>query len=218
MLTTMSKLEPNQSMLFMAGEEISMSSETNENSSNLLMQVPYEQAKCTISAVKKEEGVVYNVLLYDVITLPKYYMPLFRLCSKATERDEINVYGDSIGGNLATAISIAVAIKNTKAKTKMIALGDIMSAMTVIIDCGENTEISKYAHFMFHMSSSGGMGNTTQVIEVNQQTFGYILDYLKVAVKNKSITTEEFDLIVNRRQDVYITGQEMAKRLGKTVL
>ena len=190
----------------------------NTGNSTILLQIPYDQAKCTITNLPQEGGVRYNVLLYDVISEPKDYMSLFRVCTKAQEGDDIWVYVDSVGGAISTAIAIKTALAGTKAKVHMVGLGDVMSAATLLVDGKDNTSIGKYSHFMYHMSSSGGAGNTTAVIQLNQQILGYIIDYLKESTRNGNITVDELDLIMNKQQDVYITGVEMAKRLKKDIL
>lgn len=186
--------------------------------STILLQIPYDQAKCTIVPFQNGEGsILYSVLLYDEITEPRCYMSLFRVCSKATEKDVIRVAIDTIGGSVSTAIAIKTALESTKAKVIYVALGDVMSAGTLLFDGTGECEICKYAHFMYHMSSGGMMGNTMAIIENSQQTLSYILDYLNEALENNCITKEEYDLIVNKRQDVYITGKEMAERLKKDI-
>lgn len=189
-----------------------------DENNNVMMSLSPDAAKCTVSAIKTENGIVFNILLYDIISEPKHYLTLFRICSKAREIDTIRFFCDSVGGSIMTAVSIANALQNTKAKVEKIAFGDVMSAATLIVDCKENTQIAKYSHFMYHMSSTGGLGNTTALIETNQEILKYVIDYLKNAVAEEIITTDEFDLIVNKRQDVYITGPEMAKRLKKDIL
>jgi len=186
--------------------------------STILFQIPEELSKCTITPMKKNGGTTYNVLLYGSIGEAKEYVSLFRMCTKATEQDCIDVYVDTVGGNITTAIAISNALEGSSAKVRRIGLGDVMSAGTLIVDGGPETEIGKFAHFMYHMSSSGGMGNTTAIIETNQQLFGYIIDYLRDAVNKKCITPEEMDMIVNKRQDVFITGKEMAERLNKELI
>jgi len=186
--------------------------------STILLQVPYEAAKCTVVAVPNgENSILYNVLLYDEITEPKDYMSLFRICTKSRETDVIKIAFETIGGSVTTAVAIATALSGTKAKVIKIALGDVMSAGTLLCDGTGHIEIGEYAHFMYHMSSSGLMGNTKAVIEGGKQIVDYIEDYLKEAVETGCITSEELDLIVNKRQDVYVVGQEMAKRLNKDI-
>lgn len=193
--------------------------------STILFQIPYELAKCTITPVSNGEGgITYHALLYGVIGTAKDYMSLFRICTKSSENDLIKVYVDSVGGDITTAIAIHNALNGTKARVEKIALGDVMSAATLIVDCIDSPDgrktctVGKYAHFMYHMSASGGFGNTTVIIETSQHLFGYIVDYLKEAVKRKCITTDEFDMIVNKRQDVFITAKNMAERLNKQII
>lgn len=186
--------------------------------STILLQIPYEQAKCTIVPLKMGENAIkYNVLLYDVIGDSKDYMSLFRVCSKARQGDEICIFLDTVGGSIATAIAIATALSSTKAKVTKIAFGDVMSAGTLIFDGIGEFEICKYSHFMYHMSSGGMMGSTTSIIRASQQVLDYVKDYLEESVKTGCITEEERSLILDKGQDVYITGKEMADRLKKDI-
>lgn len=193
--------------------------------STVLFQIPSNLAKCTITPTPKENGTFYRVLLYGTIEAAKDYMSLFRIMSKCTENDEVEVNIDSPGGDIRTAIAIRNSIYSSKAhKVNLIALGDVMSAATLIYN-GTTSEdgrftcnIGKYAHFMFHMSSHGIMGNTVRVIEESKLLLGYVDDYLKDSIKNNCITPEEYDLISNKQIDVYITAKQMAERLNKQII
>lgn len=187
-----------------------------DNKSTVLLDIPPQAAACTISVAPNDNGGAgYIALLYGPIMKPSAYTTLERICVKATDKDTIDVYVDSPGGSVTIAVGICSFLALTKAKVRRIAIGDVMSAATIIIDGADTTYIGKYAHFMYHMSTNGGLNKTTKMIGASQLIFKYIVDYLKRAVKRGCITMDEAKSIVNQECDVYITGPEMANRLKK---
>jgi len=187
--------------------------------STIFFQLPADMAKCTITAVAKDDGgLVYNVLLYGVIANHKDYMSLSRMCSKSTEKDDIDIYVHSPGGSVTVAAGLLSKLANLSANVRFIAFGDVMSAATLFFTKAfDSMKVCKYARFMYHMSSTGGMSHTAKLIEDNKNIFEYISDYLVEANKSGLLTTDELDTIIDKRQDVFILANEMCKRLNQEI-
>ena len=165
-----------------------------------------------------EQG-IYNYHLYMYTSLmpetwAKVTDAFCRTLDLAGPDDTIHIHLASPGGCVVSMGRIVSAMMATKAKVITYAEGEVCSAATTIWGYGHERHISPTAYFMQHMSSQGIEGKTTDMVVKLTFCQNYIN---KILVHLKEIglfTQTEFDEMVNRSSDVFITGVEAIKRVG----
>lgn len=79
-------------------------------------------------------------------------------------RQAITIRLSSDGGDLYAALAIVGRLKRSKCKIITEGYGRIMSAATLILACGNERLISKYAFFMYHETSYELEGKHSQIL------------------------------------------------------
>lgn len=118
----------------------------------------------TLKALQMEYYLSFGINLRDrVLTLTgPIEQPMFDLVDvamsefEADGKSNVTVRIHSEGGSVYEALAIIGRLKGSKvSKITTEGYGQIMSAATMILACGEERRISKYAYFMHHESGYG---------------------------------------------------------------
>ena len=176
--------------------------------------IPNQNKPFSIS-VKDNKVYVY---VFGMIYTSEEYIYLNSILNAANENTEIEIYIDSVGGEVMNALYLAQALKNTKAKTTAIACGKVMSAATMIFNACQNKIIYSFSLFMFHDFSTGigGKGNimnqklsmSIQALKLNEKSLLSSKNVMLRKYLNKG-ELEKFD----NSFDVYIPGVIIDRRL-----
>jgi ATP-dependent protease ClpP protease subunit len=105
----------------------------------------------------------FDVFIDTEITEPEDYRDLIYHLFNATEDDSFVFYINSVGGNLASALSIIEGLKHTSASTTAIVQGECHSAASMIMLYCQEVIVLESAHAMIHTASYGTVGNTGNV-------------------------------------------------------
>ena len=138
------------------------------------------------------------------------------------EKVEVKLYIDSPGGDVATALYMAQAIRNTKAKVTAIAFGKVMSAATFLFDVCKNKVINDGSLFMFHDFSTGMYGKGSLIKEYIDITIKALKENENslLSPNNKRIkqylSPDELEKFTNSF-DVYVPGIIIKERLNAGV-
>lgn len=159
---------------------------------------------------------ILDIYITSVIRTPMLYSEAVSLMSELNEGDEIHLWLHTIGGHVDSAAYLIHAMNQTKAKTIGHAVGEVMSAGTMILVNCDEVEISPFAVFMYH-SASTIIGGKVHMIK---SYTGAVLDYANLFmedIKRKGyLTEEEFAQCTGEEAiDVYLTGAEVKTRLAK---
>jgi len=174
--------------------------------------------KAAIRETPKDGGICdYEVYIMQPITNGNYFDEVINILKYASDQTTVTFVCCSPGGELATAARLVAAMKNTRAKTITIAVGCVASATALVWTHGQERIVQEGATIMIHMSSHWDYGNTKAI----QSKAEFFVRYVKEiavdpAVASGVLTAEEAELVIDRRQDVYIDSYEMTKRLEGT--
>ena len=105
----------------------------------------------------------YDVFLDQEISEPANYRELNFLLNTASENDQFNLYINSPGGHLNTALMIIESLKVTNATTTAIIQGECHSAASMITMYCQEVAVLDSAHMMVHTATYGTVGNTGNV-------------------------------------------------------
>ena len=157
-----------------------------------------------------------DVYLTDQI-LPAYlYSEIASVFLLLGEADSVNIHLHTPGGFLETAQLFSHLIENCRCRNNVtgIAHGNVISAGTPILLACTHIQIAPGAHFMFHSSRHGDMGKTATIKSQSEAMMSFVNGMIRRMVERGMLKEEEYKRIAEGGQDVYISGSEMAVRLG----
>lgn len=138
-----------------------------------------------------------------------------RMLVNASEEDKFTFHISSYGGSLDAACRLCSAIRVTKAKVRTVAAGPICSAATFLWAEGHERVIKPGAYFMEHMSSHGDCGNSKNIAFAATMLVKFVATVvMKRMMDIKLYTQEEYDLMMTKGKDIYISAEVAASRLG----
>ncbi len=105
----------------------------------------------------------YDVFIDTDIGPPAAYRDLNFLLNTASEDDHFNLYINSPGGQLNTALMIIESLKVTEASTTAIIQGECHSAASMITMYCQEVHVLDSAHMLLHTATYGTVGNTSNV-------------------------------------------------------
>ena len=160
-------------------------------------------------------GVVHNFYIYGEIGQTQEYVDMFTILDTASENDVVNIYINSYGGDLFTAISIIHAMMRTQAQVVTHADGYVASAATLVFLSGTQLQVYPYTVFMFHDGSSGLDGKINESIKMLHSVQG-LIKRMAEDIYYPFLTREEIGDIFDGR-DLYIDYDECVIRLERVV-
>lgn len=105
----------------------------------------------------------YDVFIDSEITGPENYRELLALLFNANDGDSINIFINSEGGHLDTAIAIIEGLKNTQAHVVAVLIGACHSAASFISMYCHEVAVLDNAYSMVHTATFGSVGFTGNV-------------------------------------------------------
>lgn len=171
---------------------------------------------------------VCQIRLTTSINNRENYREVMQLLATAKSGDVIYFYLAGNGGRIDAETQLYNEIQRSKAKIVMVVTGDVYSAHANLSLMGDELQVGDYVLFMFHRSSAYGLvdsyceakfkdkkDRTQDAVAKCKQ---FLNEHLKV---DKRIVTEIMSRILNPDEikrvlaghDVYLTGEEIKKRL-----
>ena len=173
---------------------------------------------------KKEQRVFYpdrplarahEFYLTGTIESAENYTEWFDIIRHAGKNDAIQIYINSYGGDLFTAIQFLRVLGDTEATVIISVEGACMSAASMIFLYGDAFEISSHSMFMFHNYSSGVMGKGGEMYDRLSHEKNWSEKLLR-DVYSDFLTEKEITSILDNK-DIWMDGDEVIKRLKKKV-
>jgi len=141
------------------------------------------------------------------------FSEVFQLLFLANQGDKVTIFIDTPGGNVFTTQLLTDAMDRCKGDVITNATGLVASAGTVIFDHGKEKIVGPFAKFMYHGTSHSAAGNSTHIMIEAKLMLEFFQTILTDFRERGILTEEEFNRIVSQQDDVYITADEMRKRL-----
>jgi len=105
----------------------------------------------------------HDVYIDKEIEEPSEYRELISILFNATENDTVNMFINSPGGQLSSALAIVEGLKMTAAEVTAVIIGECHSAASIISMYCDRVAVLDSAHSMVHTASFGSMGSTGNV-------------------------------------------------------
>jgi ATP-dependent protease ClpP protease subunit len=163
----------------------------------------------------KPLGHLYTMYICGEIMAADNYIEHFETLRNADSSDVVKIHINSYGGDLMTAIQFLRAMAESDAAIIASVEGQCMSAATMIFLAAHAYEISEHSLFMFHNYSGGTMGKGGEMYDhiVNEREWS---KKIVSRVYDGFLTESEITSILDNK-DIWMDGEEVAKRLDKKV-
>ena len=171
---------------------------------------------------KKEQRVFYpdrpiarahEFYLTGTIDSAEHYTEWFDIIRHAGKNDAIQIYINSYGGDLFTAIQFLRVLGDTEATVIISVEGACMSAATMVFLCGDVFEVSSHSMFMFHNYSGGQFGKGGEMYDsiVHERVWS---EKLLRDIYSDFLSDKEIQAMLDNK-DLWMDGDEVVKRLEK---
>lgn len=135
----------------------------------------------------------YDVFIDSSIEEPSEYREFLSILFSAGEYDSINIFINSPGGHLDTALAIVEGLKCTQARVTAHIIGACHSAASIISMYCHEVAVLDNAYSMVHTASFGTVGNTGNV------------------KAHTEFTVKMVERLLNETYEGFLTHEELAK-------
>jgi ATP-dependent protease ClpP protease subunit len=151
---------------------------TLKSSSSIFETKSTSEVAITRQTLHIELALEYGINLQErTITLtgeigePQFHIVNFALTEmERSSKKKVTIIVHSEGGSVYEALAIIGRLKaSSVSKIITRGFGQVMSAATMILACGDERQISKFAYFMHHESSYGVEGRHSSIKDVTEQ-------------------------------------------------
>lgn len=153
----------------------------------------------------------HDVFLDGDITEPSNYRELLALLFNAGEEDTINIFINSNGGHLDTALAVVEGLKATDAGVTAVLIGACHSAASIISMYCHHVAVLDNAYSMVHTASFGAAGSTGNVKAHTEFTVQQVEKLLNETYEG-FLTKEEL-VKVKQGVEMWFDAEEIRKRM-----
>jgi ATP-dependent protease ClpP protease subunit len=157
----------------------------------------------------------HDIFLDDDIEAPSNYRELLALLFNAGEEDTINIYINSDGGDLDTALAIVEGLKNTQAAVTAILIGACHSAASVISMYCHQVAVLDSAYSMVHTASFGAAGSVGNVKAHTEFTVKRVEKLLNETYEG-FLTKDEL-VKIKQGSEMWFDADEIRERINRRI-
>ena len=176
-----------------------------------LFDIDEQESKSTYIKTSRQELCSHQVYLDEDIGEPKKYRDLINLLYTCSEDTEFNLFINTCGGNLSSAMAIIEAINNTNGTVRAIITGEAHSAGSIIALSCHEVIVTDSAHMMVHTASYGTGGNVSNVqshVDFSTRRINKILDKIYTGF----LTEAEF-VVLRQGVEFWFDSEQIIDRL-----
>jgi ATP-dependent protease ClpP protease subunit len=152
-----------------------------------------------------------DVYLIGVIKGPQYYSDSMHVIRTANPDDEVNIYVNSPGGRLDTAVQFINAMSYCQAPIHIHIDDECISAATFIAMHGDEYSVNPHARFMFHNYSGGVGGKGGEIYDNAVFMRQWIETYYRDIYKDFLTDKEIEDILAGK--DHYMIASDFVDRI-----
>lgn len=154
-----------------------------------------------------------DVYLTGAIKGPHYYLDCMHVIRTANPEDEVNIYINSPGGRLDTAVQFINAMSYSPASIHIHIDDECISAATFIAMHGDTYTVNPHARFMFHNYSGGAVGKGGEIYDNAVFMRQWIETYYTDIYKDFLTDQEIADILAGK--DHYMVASEFVERIQR---
>lgn len=154
----------------------------------------------------------HDMYLFGEIESSENYTHLLNYINCLNKNDTLRIYIDSEGGDIFTTLALLRAMRETRAHTHVIVVGQCSSSATLILLAAKTYEIEPHSMFMFHNYSGERFGKGGELYDniVFERMWS---ENLLKTVYCGFLSEDEITQILNNK-DIWMTRDEVVKRLN----
>lgn len=175
---------------------------------------PKEQPPKYYQIRKTTEKTCLDIYITDLISDPAVYSQIITLISRMEAGDEVHCYIHTDGGYVATAAMFTNAMQSCAADCIGHTGGKVISAGTMILSGCNKYDIHPKSSFLFHQYAGGKVGKVIQIRESANAVTLTMKTVFNIMLSRGFITEEEWKRIVEKGEDVYISGATLISRFS----
>lgn len=160
-----------------------------------------------------EQDNLYRLMLSDRIGSGISYFPLTEKLYSLKKTDTVEVYLAGIGGQMEGLLMLTALLQNTKATVKMIVVGNVYSAHSMLMCVGDTLYVESVAVAMFHSPSGGALTKQSDTFKNLNSMRKSFKHFMSKHCSNVVTANEVRD--VQNGIDLYLTGTQIMKRIKK---
>lgn len=166
------------------------------------------------SSTVRPDGSRYVVIsIRDAFLDPKTMASTNQMLLELSEKDDVKIIINSPGGDTSALSLLLSAMKACKATITTHCTGIAASCGAVAWMYGDKRTCSKMGRVMFHGTSTmGAAGNSKELIESLEDRLDTFIELLRPAIEWNILTEEEFDEMINKKSDIYLTYDVLKER------
>lgn len=163
---------------------------------------------------KSFEVNLVDVYLDEPIIATPYYRELIHYMNNMEEHDRLNIYIDTVGGDLNSTLALTSAMHTSEGEITVFVTGQASSAGSIIALSAPSLVLGENARFFIHSASYGtGFAKQGDIEAHVEYSKGMLRDIMTKAYKG-FLTDSEIELLFIGK-DYYFTLDESSKRLEK---
>ena len=156
-----------------------------------------------------------DIYISGEILAPEEYIEEFQTLLEAGEGDHINLYINSPGGRIDTAVQFLSRMKSTKATITGHIEGLCQSAGTYLFLAADQWVVNDNCLMLIHNYSGGAYGKGSEVLLNVKANDTWVRDLM--ADIYEGFLSEEELAEVNKNQDIWLTSKKILSRLDGVV-
>ena len=157
----------------------------------------------------------HDVFIDGEIVESSEYRELLAILFNSGEQDTINIFINSSGGNLDTALAIVEGLKSTFATVTAVIIGACHSAASIISMYCHEVAVLDNAYSMIHTASFGSSGNTSNVKSHTEFTVRQVEKLLNETYEG-FLTKEEL-IKIKQGIELWFDSEDIRKRMESRV-
>ena len=159
----------------------------------------------------------YYIYITNEIVQDSVYLPIVDVLLSATENDVIDIFLQTVGGDVISSIAILSAIARSKAKITKIANGICASCGAILLfeSSDRPIVIRDWARVMVHAPSQILYGKTLQIRETAEIVIRWVANLYMRYVEKGLLTPEEYSQIMDKKLDVHLPVAVIRERIAK---
>lgn len=185
----------------------------NKLSNEELIPFPFQQQAKWYEQQESQTFSRVKLILNEDIKEPFHYNDVLHRIDTLQEGDLLEVYIDTVGGNLDGCIAIIDAIENTAAEVIGFLKNKAYSAGSAIALSCPSLNISPNARMMIHSWHGGFGGKNNEIVSDYEFNTKYLANWFEGVYKH-FLTAKEIQEVAQGR-DIYLNADEILERLER---
>jgi ATP-dependent protease ClpP protease subunit len=158
-----------------------------------------------------QNGKVVDMYLIGEMGPPENYTEWLDVLNTAVEDSEINIYINSTGGDIFTALQLKTSMEMSEAKVRCHLMGVCFSSASIVFMSGDEQIIAEHGLMMIHQHTSIATGKALEQLLQIQAERRWV-EQLYMRTFKDFLSKEEIADVLSGK-DIWLSSSDIFKRL-----